>query len=170
MRIVPLYHTHCIIHRTQHRRRGDGRNSFVWICMVFLHCWFGWKGGGEGSNVLHHRHTFVSGIGDGDGLDSLGPWWRGRECECISMDGWMDGGLRHMQIIPHSFVPKFIRLECISHVLAQRENKKHLVKPPGTEIQTEKRSINPSKQASAFHPTHIHSFISSHSSQRMKRR
>ncbi len=24
MRIVPLYHTHCIIHRTQHWRRGDG--------------------------------------------------------------------------------------------------------------------------------------------------
>jgi len=44
-------------------------NSFVWICMVFLHGWFGWKGregkgkeGGVEQWVLHHRHAFVSGM------------------------------------------------------------------------------------------------------------
>ncbi len=76
------------------------------------------------------------------------------------INGWMDGGLRHMQIISHSFMTKVIRLECISHVLAQCENEKHLVKPPWHR-NPNRKTINQSKQVSAFHPIHIRSFISS---------
>jgi len=75
-----------------------------------------------------------------------------------------------MQIISHSFIPKFIRLECVSHVLAQSDNKKHLVNQPPWHRNPNRKKINQSKQVSAFHPIHICSFISSHSPQRMKRR
>jgi hypothetical protein len=166
MRIVPLYHTHCIIHRTQHRRRGDGRNSFVWICMVFLHCWFGWKGGGEGSNVLHHRHTFVSGIGDGDGVDSLGPWWRRGMWRHIN--GWMDGWrsatyANHLAFIPNSFASNVYLMSSLNVQMKTPSQTTWHRNPNRT-------TINQSKQVSAFRPIHICSFISSNSSHRMKRR
>jgi hypothetical protein len=89
--IVPLYHTHCIIHRTQHRRRGDG----IKLLRLDLHGFSAllvWVEGREGRAgeqwVLHHRHAFVSCIGDGDGVDSLGPWWKGEGN--VNAYQWMD--------------------------------------------------------------------------------